>query len=122
MSEPGPRVLLVDDSAELRDVVRSSLEAHGISVVAQAADGDSAIAAARRSSPQVVVLDVGIPGASAADVIEQLRSLQPAPRVVVYSGWPAAQLAGLGVTVVAKSAQPMELVQAIRLAALEPGR
>ena len=119
MSARAPRVLLVDDSADLREVVRSSLEHQGIEVVGEAADGDAAIACAVRSMPDVVVLDAGIPGAPAAAVIAQVSALEPAPRVVVYSGWPAAELADLGVKVVAKSADPAALVDAIRRASQE---
>ncbi len=114
MKPAAVRVVLVDDSAELRDVVRSCLEREGIEVVAEAADSDGAIDVVRRVKPDVVVLDVGIPGEGADVVIERIAAQRPAPRVVVFSGWPRAGLERLGVTVVTKSADPSVLVAEIR--------
>ena len=112
-----PRVLIADDSTELRDVVRSQLERAGIIVVAEAADGDAALDAAARLHPDVVVLDAAMPGAGVAALVARMADHKPPPAVVVYSGWPSAELADLGVALVAKSSDPAVLVAAVRLAA-----
>lgn len=112
-----PRVLIADDSADLRAVVRSQLEHQQIIVVAEAQDGASALARAGQLRPDVVVLDAAMPGADVAAVLAALAELRPPPGVVVYSGWPAAELAHLGVSVVAKSGDLSLLVGAIRRAA-----
>jgi DNA-binding response OmpR family regulator len=66
------RVLVVDDEAPIVDLVRGYLEAEGMSVDA-AADGPSALAAIRERAPDVVVLDVNLPGFDGFEVLRQAR-------------------------------------------------
>ena len=66
------RVLVVDDEAPIVDLVRGYLEAEGMSVAA-AADGPSALAAIRERAPDVVVLDVNLPGFDGFEVLRQAR-------------------------------------------------
>ncbi len=113
MSGGAIRVVLADDSADLRQVMRAYMERAGVEVVAEALDGAGAVEHAERLAPDVVVLDVTMPGLPVGETITQLQGIPSAPRIVVYSGWPAAELAGLGVTVVAKSADPSELVESV---------
>ena len=54
-------VLIVDDHAGFRSFARALLEAEGFDVVGEAADGASALAAARALSPKLVLLDVALP-------------------------------------------------------------
>ena len=57
-------VLIVDDNARFRARARRWLEAAGYTVVAEAADGASALEAAARHRPEVVLLDIGLPDMS----------------------------------------------------------
>ena len=57
-----------------------------------------------------------MPGPSTEAVIAALGTLEPPPAVVVYSGWPAAELAALRAPVVSKSDDPAQLVAAVRRA------
>lgn len=116
MSAAALRVLVADDSAELRAVVGSLLERAGIEVAGEAAGGAEVIEQAARLVPDVVVLDAAMPGPPAHVVIDGLRGLERPPAVVVYSGWPAAELAVLEAPVVAKSSDPAQLVHAVRRA------
>lgn len=113
------RVLIADDSAELRDVVRSQLEREGIAVIAEAGDCDSAIEIAGRLQPDVVVLDASMPGGGVAATVKGLGAQERPPAVVVYSGWPSAELEGLQVAVVAKSSDPALLIAEVRRVARE---
>jgi DNA-binding NarL/FixJ family response regulator len=113
MSGAPRRVLLADDSAELRAVIRSLLEREGIEVVAEAGDGAAVLDAAAHAHPDVVVLDAGMPGTPPAAVIAALGASERAPAVVVYSGLPVAELESLGVPVVPKGADPAALVRAV---------
>lgn len=114
----GPvRVVLADDSVDLLDVMRSLLERNGIEVAAEAGDGALAVELAERLAPDVVVMDVSMPGPPAAEVIAAIRALPSSPAVVVYTGWPAGDLAGPGVTVVPKSADPASLSEGVISAA-----
>jgi DNA-binding NarL/FixJ family response regulator len=65
-------VLVVDDHAGFRARVREMLEISGYDVVGEAADGASAVTAARRLRPDVVLLDVRLPDMSGFDVAEQI--------------------------------------------------
>ncbi len=78
-----PRVLVVDDEPPIRAVVRGFLERDGLSV-AEAEDGPSAVEAARRLEPDVIVLDVMLPGFDGLEVLRQVRSFSD-PMVVLLT-------------------------------------
>jgi DNA-binding NarL/FixJ family response regulator len=80
-----PSVLIVDDHPAFRRSARLLLEAEGFDVVGEAADGASAIEAAKRLAPQVVLLDVQLPDIDGFQVAEQLRRLPDPPAVVLTS-------------------------------------
>ncbi len=69
----GARVLLVDDEDHLRKVMRDLLERDGF-VVVEARDGAEALDAVDRHAPDVVVLDLNLPGLDGYGVLEQIRS------------------------------------------------
>jgi len=83
-------VLIVDDNARFRVRARRRLEADGYTVVAEAADGASALAAARLHRPSVVLLDIGLPDMSGLSVAERLAREPDAPAVVLTSTHDAA--------------------------------
>jgi DNA-binding NarL/FixJ family response regulator len=76
-------VLVVDDHAGFRASARTLLELDGFDVVAEAADGASALDLARRLQPELVLLDVGLPDASGFDIAEQLADCRS--KVVLIS-------------------------------------
>lgn len=78
-------VLLADDHDLVVDAVGEALVAAGQQVVATVGSGRAALDAAREHAPDVVVLDLGMPG-SGPDLVRALRALRPAPQVVVFSG------------------------------------
>ena len=80
-----PTVLVVDDQAGFRAVARALLESDGFSVVGEAGDGETAIAAERELRPDVVLLDVRLPGRSGLEVARELRDFASPPRVVLIS-------------------------------------
>jgi len=75
-------VLIVDDHAGFRSVARALLEADGFDVIGEAADGPSALKQSRLLRPQVVLLDIQLPGLDGFAVAERL-SEEPMPPVVV---------------------------------------
>lgn len=80
-------VLVVEDVPELRSVLLQSLRLRGgFDVVAEAEDGTSAIEAAARHQPDVVVLDLGLPDLAGHEVLTGLRAVSPAAQVVLYTG------------------------------------
>ena len=83
-------ILIVDDNARFRERARRRLEADGYNVVAEAEDGASALEAARRHCPEVVLLDIGLTDMSGLDVAERLTCEPEAPAVVLTSTHDAA--------------------------------
>jgi DNA-binding NarL/FixJ family response regulator len=78
-------VLIVDDHAGFRAGARALLEADGFDVLGEAADGESAVEQVRRLRPQVVLLDVQLPGMDGFAVAERLAAEPSAPAVVLIS-------------------------------------
>ena len=78
-------VLIVDDHAGFRASARALLEADGFDVIGEAVDGESAVEQARRLHPQVVLLDVRLPGMDGFAVAERLAAEPGGPAVVLIS-------------------------------------
>jgi DNA-binding NarL/FixJ family response regulator len=78
-------VLIVDDHDEFRAAARAWLETDGFRVVGEAADGESALAEVDRLRPEVVLLDVQLPGLSGFEVAEELALRHEPPTVVLIS-------------------------------------
>jgi DNA-binding NarL/FixJ family response regulator len=80
------RILLADDHAIVRDGLRALLQAEpGLEVVAGVVDGREAVAAAARLKPDVVVMDINMPGLNGIDATQRLMQLVPAPGVLILS-------------------------------------
>jgi DNA-binding NarL/FixJ family response regulator len=78
-------VLIVDDHAAFRERARALLQDDGFQVVGEAGDGDAAVEAARRLRPQIVLLDVRLPGIDGFEVAERLAAGPDPPAVVLIS-------------------------------------
>jgi DNA-binding NarL/FixJ family response regulator len=86
MSEELIRVLVVDDHAVVREGIRSVLEGTpGFEVVGEAGDGAEAMVLAEQHEPDVVLLDVTMPGQSGLQVAGRLRQRLPSIRVLILS-------------------------------------
>jgi DNA-binding response OmpR family regulator len=77
-----PRVLVVDDDVTIRDVVRRYLEAAGHDVLV-AGDGPTALRLVASGAPDIVVLDLMLPGMGGLEVCRRLRETAPIPVVMV---------------------------------------
>lgn len=92
MTEPH-RVLVVDDAEGLRRLVTLTLgKEEGFEVVAEAADGKAALNRAREVQPDLVLLDVSMPGMDGFEVLERLQAEAPEARVILISGHDAGDL------------------------------
>jgi len=81
------RVLIVDDHPMVSEIIAlACAERPSLRVVGQAADGWEALERCDQLRPDVVVLDLGLPGLSGFDVLVRLRELLPSARVLVVSG------------------------------------
>ena len=79
------RVLLVDDHDLFRTGLRNLLEEQTVQVVGEAADGAQAIRMVRELAPDVVVMDLNMPGMSGVEATRQVTTLTPLTRVVVLT-------------------------------------
>ena len=79
-----PSILIVDDDERFRGIARRLLEAEGFDVVGEAGDGEAALAAARELGPDVVLLDIQLPGRDGLEIAEQLAE-DGGPAVVLTS-------------------------------------
>jgi two-component system, NtrC family, response regulator AtoC len=81
----GPSVLVVDDEPSIRNVLRTMLEVEGFQVDA-AEDGTSTLDRLRGgASPQLMILDVAMPGLDGLQTLEQVRQISPGTKVVMLS-------------------------------------
>jgi two-component system, OmpR family, KDP operon response regulator KdpE len=76
------RVLVVDDEPQIRRALRTSLEAHGYEV-ATAGTGEEGVLAAAETTPDLVLLDLGLPDLDGTQVIERVRSFSHVPVIVL---------------------------------------
>jgi DNA-binding NarL/FixJ family response regulator len=116
------RVVIVDDQAMMRAAFRTILESSGVEVVGEAASGEDAVALVRRLSPDVVLMDVRMPGGDGLSATRSLADAAPSARVLVLTtfdlddyvyGALRAGAAGF----LLKNASPEELVAAVRAVA-----
>lgn len=82
------RILLVDDHAVVREGLRGLLEQEaGMLVVGEAGDGATAVRLAAAERPNLIILDLKMPGATAADTIAALRVAVPEAQVLVFTSY-----------------------------------
>lgn len=114
------RVIIADDHAVVREGVRQVLgNTHEFDVVGEAATADEAVARAAELHPDVVVLDLRMPGATGVETIRRVRAASPSSRVVIFSmhdddEYVVESLRTGASGYVSKEAPPAELREAIR--------
>lgn len=93
LQQPDPlRVVIIDDTADLRELMRIALVRGGMQVVGEAGDGMAGIEAVRTHSPDVVLLDLSMPVMDGLTALPSIRALVPQARVIVLSGFGAGQM------------------------------
>ena len=80
-----PRVLVVDDHDLFRTGLRTLLEEHGVHVVGEASTGDEAVRRARDLAPNVVVMDLNMPGMTGVEATRRIVNSAPLTRIVVLT-------------------------------------
>ena len=128
------RVLIVDDHALVREGIRQALSVPGYTVVGEAANGEEGLVLARRLEPDVLVLDISLPGENGIRIASRVRAELPRVRVLMLSVHDHAEyiLESVGAGAhgyLRKDTLPQELRDAIRtihegrtaFARIEPG-
>jgi two-component system KDP operon response regulator KdpE len=82
MNAPLPTVLVVEDEPQMRRFLRATLEAHSYRMVG-ASTGQEAIAEATTSTPDVVLLDLGLPDIDGVEIVRRLREWTDVPIIIV---------------------------------------
>jgi two-component system invasion response regulator UvrY len=119
MTAANIRIMLVDDHAIVRSGFRRLLEQQpGCHVVAEAADADRAYALFMEHEPDVVVLDLSMPGVSGLDAIRRIIARKPSAKILVFSMHEDASLAERAIQLgargyVTKSSAPETLASAV---------
>jgi DNA-binding NarL/FixJ family response regulator len=81
-------VLVCEDAADMRALLRDVLDADpGLRVVGEAGDGPATLALAAELQPDVVLLDIGMPGPAPSEIVTGVRAAAPAAAIVVLSGY-----------------------------------
>ncbi|GBD07851.1 Transcriptional regulatory protein DegU [Candidatus Thermoflexus japonica] len=132
MSAPRIRVLLADDHPAVRAGIRQFLERDpAIEVVAEAGNGEEALALIARHRPDIVLLDLRMPGLSGLEVLRRLRTEHPEVRALVLTAYDddpyvfAALRAGARGYLL-KTTSPDDLIRGVRMvyagrSVLDPG-
>lgn len=116
-----PTILIAEDNEDLRGMLGQFLTANGYSVV-EAADGHEAVEAAARERPDLIVMDLGMPGMDGLSAVAEIRRRAPAdaPPVLIASAYDSleyrTEAVGAGcVGFLAKPLDPTELLKTIRM-------
>ncbi len=123
MQDDAITVLIVDDHTVVRQGVRAFLETHpDIRVVAEAASGQEAVRQAMLHAPDVVLMDLVMPGMDGVQATREIKRVSPRSQVIVLTSYhddehifPAIRAGALSYLL--KDVAPEELVQAVRRAA-----
>ena len=122
-SKPRVRIMLADDHIVVRHGLRLVIEGQpDLTVIAEAGDGDTAVRRAVELKPDVIVMDISMPGMNGLVATRKLRQLQPNVAIVTLTRHTddayLQELLRAGVSgYVLKQSAPVELLQAIRAAA-----
>ncbi len=116
----GIRILVVDDHPIVRQGLRAFLDTReGMSVVGEAGDGEAAVAEAARLQPDVILMDLLMPGTDGLTAIGRIRAADPAARILVLTSFssadqvvPAVRAGAAGYLL--KDAAPEEVEAAVR--------
>ncbi|MEV6375671.1 response regulator transcription factor [Micromonospora musae] len=116
----GPRVLIVDDQSLVRTGFRMILNARGVNVVGEAADGVEAVSAAGQLRPDVVLMDIRMPNLDGLAATRQIIALLPQCRIIMLTTFDLdryvyAALAAGASGFLLKDVTPEHLSNAVRL-------
>jgi DNA-binding NarL/FixJ family response regulator len=87
VAEGSGRVLIADDDPLVREALRELLEGYGFEIVGEAGDGSEAVRLADERAPEVVLMDVRMPGMDGIQATGEIRRRHPEIQVVMLSAY-----------------------------------
>jgi two-component system chemotaxis response regulator CheY len=114
-------VLIVDDLAFIKIVLRDILEKSGFRVVGEASNGEQAITMYQDTRPDVVLMDITMPGMDGLTALKKIREIDPEARVIICSALGQQRLIVQAIQMgakdfIVKPFQPQRVVSALKKA------
>lgn len=85
MNEMGQKVLVVDDAAFMRMMIKDILTKNGFDVVGEAADGNEAVAQYKELSPDLVTMDITMPEKDGISALKEIKLFDPNAKIIMCS-------------------------------------
>ena len=79
------KIMIVDDSKMIRKTLRMFLEAGGHEIVAEASDGEEAVANFQKFNPELVTMDISMPEMSGLEALREIIAINPKSKVIMIS-------------------------------------
>ncbi len=118
MTNDHVEIVIADDEPDIRLLLRLQMRQHGVAVVGEAADGREAIDLCVERAPDVVILDLLMPGMNGFEAIPELQAQCPDVAIIAYSAvageFARDEMSRLGIPLRLKNGDPEPLVRTIR--------
>jgi CheY-like chemotaxis protein len=85
--DAGVKVLVVDDTAHVRNMLADMLDLDGFDVVGQAASGEEALDLSQEAGPDVIVMDYKMPGMDGLKAARAIRNARPDQSIILYTAY-----------------------------------
>jgi len=114
-------ILIVDDLAFIRIVLRDIIEKAGFRVIGEASNGEKALALYQDTRPDVVLMDITMPGMDGLTALAKIREIDPAARVIICSALGQQRLIVQAIQLgakdfIVKPFQPQRVISALKKA------